>query len=676
MNNAEARLIRRRNGRLVACNPCRLRKVACDHTRPVCARCQRRKQSGRCVYPEPEPLSEPPPAARHQEPPSASIRIGLLSDLEERSPVSPAQVHPTPIASHAGSSGFVGLTPYSTVFETQNSLSLLGVSIADDIETARQEPQKIVFADLPRPIQESCLSVLRCLPGQANEQVRFDDYGVTEYNWNHVAVDLIVQSIQQTFQQLLNRGEEGLKAMATVLCNNTARKLSTLQEDAAEWLGQFCGANLRWESLGLLWANLAQISDAMGPCNLTWARGSPSLDVARDCIGYCVEVSRFLTEGNVLLLDINRRKGTLDSIVSGDATLPSMSAHGVSVTMMTFLGLHVLENGPSYTPSFCSEYRRRIFAQVFCSDKLGMVFTGRPPLIGHRFCCTPMPLDIPDEHLMADPATLARVVQSLDRNGWGTAGVISPTTILRARFMVACIRDEIHEIALGRNIAVTLDQLSDIKSRQQGLLSEFPACLNYQAEDLTSPEVTTKDLYFKLLLRLEHLQNLFFVNKLLLKHDFTDEGDLLVVSYELVVVTLKYWLHKDRFADEHMRRNFEWLTMTYAAPGSGILCQELLHPTFSGVHQKDSQLSRSNIVQQLSLLVGFLDWVPRSASNWELCVSCKKVIQRVLDHHLNGTFGNRGMMIREPAHWDFLDQPEFSFELLDTFDWLRPDVLQ
>lgn len=118
----------------------------------------------------------------------------------------------------------------------------------------------------------------------------------------------------------------------------------------------------------------------------------------------------------------------------------------------------------------------------------------------------------------------------------------------------------------------------------------------------------------------------------------------------------------------------ETQSMAYAAPGSGILCQELLHPTFSGVHHKDPQLNRSNMIQQLSLLVGFLDWVPKTSPNWGLCVACKRVIQQVLDHHLNGTFVNGGMTNLVPTHWESLDQPDFSFELLDTFDWMRPDI--
>lgn len=52
---ASPRLSTTRNGRLQACEPCRKRKLACDHMIPVCSRCQKREQTSDCVY-----LSAPP----------------------------------------------------------------------------------------------------------------------------------------------------------------------------------------------------------------------------------------------------------------------------------------------------------------------------------------------------------------------------------------------------------------------------------------------------------------------------------------------------------------------------------------------------------------------------------------------------------------------------------------
>lgn len=127
--------------------------------------------------------------------------------------------------------------------------------------------------------------------------------------------------------------------------------------------------------------------------------------------------------------------------------------------MLTFLGLHVLDDNPDYVPTFCSENKRRLFCRVFTIDKMGMVISGRPPCIGARYCSTPLPLDLQDEDLVSDSATLTKAVQSLDSKGWNTDGGIYPATVLRARHMIAHIRDQIFEIALGRNVTVRLEEL-------------------------------------------------------------------------------------------------------------------------------------------------------------------------------------------------------------------------
>jgi hypothetical protein len=129
--------------------------------------------------------------------------------------------------------------------------------------------------------------------------------------------------------------------------------------------------------------------------------------------------------------------------------------------------------------------------------------------------------------------------------------------------------------------------------------------------------------------------------------------------------------------------------MNYAAPGGGILSMELLRPTFAGPHHPwDPSLTRSSIIQQLVLLVGFLDWIGPDAANAELCASCRIVIQRVLDH----TFSHSGIITtghdetypprQEEAMANIAipgqvngEDAFFGFDLLDTFSWLKDDDL-
>lgn len=147
--------------------------------------------------------------------------------------------------------------------------------------------------------------------------------------------------------------------------------------------------------------------------------------------------------------------------------------------------------------------------------------------------------------------------------------------------------------------------------------------------------------------------------------------------------------------------------MSYAAPGGGILCMELLRPTFSGPrHPRNPSVTRSSMIQHLSVLVSFLAWVSPDAPNADLCASCRTVIQHVLDHTLNnnnsganigsssygnssnsnnndgsggGDSSNANAPLTEATMATLLEpfedaaQPYFNFDLLDTFDWLRAD---
>jgi hypothetical protein len=131
---------------------------------------------------------------------------------------------------------------------------------------------------------------------------------------------------------------------------------------------------------------------------------------------------------------------------------------GTVTSMMTFIGLHALHNEERYVPTLVSEYKRRIFGQIFVLDKMGVSFSGRPPL-SRRFCTTPMPLDISDVAWLGGREAIDRAVQALDSNGWNTSGGLHPSTMTRARILIANIRDELVDVAISHGIEVSNDHL-------------------------------------------------------------------------------------------------------------------------------------------------------------------------------------------------------------------------
>jgi len=198
------------------------------------------------------------------------------------------------------------------------------------------------------------------------------------------------------------------------------------------------------------------------------------------------------------------------------------------------------------------------------------------------------------------------------------------------------------------------------------LIDSIPKSMLYNQEDIRDRKVPPSMLYTRMLTLLEHLQNMFFAERLLIQKGHDGHADLLAVSFQMLELTLIFWMHMDRLAGLH--GDFEWLVMAYAAPAGGILCMELLRPMLH-LRPGDQSITRSKITQQLSLLIGFLDWVSPSAPNGDLCTSSKTIIQHVLDHSLNAASGP------QPHEWDLSGDfgDFFNFDLLDTFDFLRPE---
>jgi hypothetical protein len=110
--------------------------------------------------------------------------------------------------------------------------------------------------------------------------------------------------------------------------------------------------------------------------------------------------------------------------------------------------------------------------------------------------------------------------------------------------------------------------------------------------------------------------------------------------------------------------------MSFGVPPGGILCQELLKPTMHG----DPRITRSSLIQKLSLLVGFLDWIKPTAANGDLCDKCKTIIKHVLDQALNTPAPGYESAPGAAFDWDFTTQVDFDFDLLDTFGWTRSEL--
>jgi hypothetical protein len=98
---------------------------------------------------------------------------------------------------------------------------------------------------------------------------------------------------------------------------------------------------------------------------------------------------------------------------------------------------------------------------------------------------------------------------------------------------------------------------SQIKQKQDAIVAEFPQSSRWRPEDMSNPALDARVIFCRLLLKLDELQNDFFLYRLLIRTGRPDEGSLLATSFQLVSLVLTLWTNMDRFAE--MRPDFAWL---------------------------------------------------------------------------------------------------------------------
>lgn len=363
----------------------------------------------------------------------------------------------------------------------------------------------------PRTL-ETCLAVLRRIPGEDVALSLFLKHANPNDGWIRLAARRLLESLHVAFgRELRSRRPADLEDMAHVISANTAQPLAEdnyedeedgdLDEAAApgrgrdegrgerlsdseRWMASFSGRRMRWEGIGVLFTywGFAGLADHPHRPELPVADGSGSgegtpgaglgFDPRRVTLAYkeaaqlCMELCKGCAP-NSLGLYLAYKNAVLESVLSGDAAPTFWRGLGEVVATVTYLGYHALGQGEEQesdrelttTTTVAAQARRRLVSQIFVIDKVAASFSGRPPLLGRKYMLTPLPLDLSDEALLAGGETLARAVAALDERGWNTEGKFFSTTIVRARRLLAVVKDEIMELALGNPIYASTEAL-------------------------------------------------------------------------------------------------------------------------------------------------------------------------------------------------------------------------
>lgn len=380
-------------------------------------------------------------------------KSGDLQSPTYQPPLLPPPKPPTSGAvEHEGGLGYLGATSFSAVLqEAEKSLASMQ-GLMEHVEMEDSEHREKCSRLLAQKPSGFALDILRSIPDRPTCDALLDSINTPFDGWSRTAARHLQDSLWETFGDILDgpRGEKALWSLASKLCLNTADLLKDEHTDPAKWFAEFSGKRFRWESLGLLfnyWA-CALLSDtsrfAKVGLNLTDESKQAALLHYKNNAWNCSQLCWEACNGNSLMLFLLYQHSLIESNVSGDAEMKHWRLLGDVMAMTTYLGVHAL-NKPLMDASISTQINRKIFAAVFTLDKTTAMFSGRPPLLSGRFVLTALPLDIPDEELLAGPPVDKPRV---DERGWNTDGKVYTVTILRARAMLAYTRGSILETTL------------------------------------------------------------------------------------------------------------------------------------------------------------------------------------------------------------------------------------
>ncbi|GLB09920.1 hypothetical protein AtubIFM57258_005852 [Aspergillus tubingensis] len=664
--------LRRRNGRRAACEACRRRKLACDHNQPTCQRCQ--KHSIECIY-----LS--------QSTSTRSTTSGETPQLLVGSGVSYPEVHATSAENHGvenrstphieSSNEFLGPTSFTSVFVEHGDC----FELEDANKTSGIRRDLAPDPQVDTPLVQLGARILSHIPEERNCSVLFSSHINPNDGWVRLAGHHSSDRMWDAFRPALRRRSEvDMLETAAILTRNSKTPLQKKQDPHA-WLASFTGTQMRWETLGILytyWACGAISSSSESQAVAEYCQAHSSVTNAKQlmahfkrCASLCIDLCKQLSSVNLLFVYLLYKHNILEGILSGDESLSHWIQHGELVAVTTSLGLHRELATEAETVSLPYELKRRLYAAVFNIDKVISTFTGRPPLLSQAYSSTRLPLDLSDDALLY--SDLPSAAAQLDCRGWNKDNQIHSTTILRSRTSFARIRHEVLEVLESSmdNLAEgAVDRAMNLKQRSHETYMQLPSVIQFLKSELDNTNVPGYVLYAQILTRLEFLLNLFLLERLLKRHNIVTGQDLVEVSHEMLDLTLLFWRKKDQFVG--LYADFEWLTMSYAIPASGILCLELLrqatHPQGYQMH-----LPRSPIIQNLSLLVVCLDWIETEASCKSMVCSIRRILSRSLDRILDpDPPGAEQLQSVAPFLHDELPQYPH-LELLNTFDWVDWD---
>ncbi|RAQ57303.1 fungal specific transcription factor [Aspergillus flavus] len=459
---------------------------------------------------------------------------------------------------------------------------------------------------------------------------------------------------------------EGLGSQIT---QNTATQSIKVEANMTtdRFYNLFTGANLRWEFVGIIFAMAGLGASVSSSSPLLSLNGKD--EISSDTFTMemaaashaCLEICRQYDNVNDLVVWLNYAYFVLASNIMGETSNANAlysamhkanreighqiyTQFGDLVSCIHAMGLHRPHSPESSIPFFLSQTRKRVFAASYRTDKNLATFLGRPPRLPYHYCDVGLPLDLDDYSLVLDNLSLDKAVRQLTSDGWGTCnGGLRPATVIRLRYMIARLREQVMELSLGRDsVGSRQNELHITYQECKRLWDKVPNEFHYSKHtwEVLGPHLSIVSL----VIHLEYLYTVFQVERIRCSESLDAMTDLLDSAMQIVSVVTDFTRQRDQ--EGSIREQYTWIFLFYALPAAGVVATELHRCTVSRVPLPCS-IPRSRIIRNLSLLVSWFESAnPPNNSTHQACVEVTKAMIKLLDDTLD--YPSRGQMADGP----------------------------
>ncbi|KAI5235761.1 hypothetical protein E4T43_09036 [Aureobasidium subglaciale] len=405
----------------------------------------------------------------------------------------------------------------------------------------------------------------------------------------------------------------------------------TSSTSLVEFLGFYSGANLRLESIGLIFTIAARVA-RLGLAH----HGEIDHNFVQamfQCSAECLRLARELaSEMNDVMIWLSYENLRLSTTIQGYAGSNVWRRLGGLSTDIFALELH-REAAIAKVPFFLAECRRRVFAAAFHWDKFLAALFDRPPRIpGYYADCAP-PIELTDDQLCLtrlgyDPTS------SVQAHGWSHGSSSCSATWIRALYLLSQLRDKalVHHLKpLDDETRTELRKLAiQCKETWQSLPARLrydPACWESDLAPISC--LRSAEVY------LTYLQTQFHIYRLLQKFNGSYSPHLVEACSSIVETTLQIGGFHDK-ADHHLYSGFRAsIVLCYGLPSAITLINALKTARRSMNRAQFADLVRRVSVRRLSVFVTFLEGVYRPENaNHALCIKASGLMSDALDELL------------------------------------------